>query len=59
MFKKVPVSVRLYPEEKAELAEIAVEEDQSVDRLARFVLRDWMKSRRERSGTKLEGKVAA
>jgi hypothetical protein len=54
---KVPVSVRLYPEEKAELAKIAVEEDQSVDRLARFMIRDGI--RRKRPESKMEEKVAA
>jgi hypothetical protein len=55
--EKVPVSVRLYPNEKKKLAEIALEEDQSMDRLARFMIRDGI--RRKRPEAKLEDKAAA
>jgi hypothetical protein len=43
---KVSISIRVFPEEKAELLAIAKQEDDSIDRVARMMLRDAMARRK-------------
>lgn len=42
---KVSISIRVFPEEKAELLAIAKEEDDSIDRVARMMLREGIKAK--------------
>lgn len=42
---KVSISIRVFPHEKEELLAIAQEEDDSIDRIARLMLREGIKAR--------------
>jgi predicted transcriptional regulator len=51
--KKVTISVRMFPDEKEELSKLAEKEDQSLDRLVRFMIRESLQLKRKET-TKME-----
>jgi hypothetical protein len=49
MRRKVSISVRVFEDEKEELSKFAEEDDQSIDRLARIMIRQCMQERRNKA----------